>query len=544
MILEHIEIKSFRGISCLSLSFKQVMLLIGENSWGKSSLLDALSLSLSPQGLYYSFTSRDFFLSPEGSPALQCHILLTLSFGPDAEDLPESLKALLTEASAGQRILRYGVYAVLAGGQPRQHYRFPDSPDLTDAAASQAAESLRHLFPVLRLRDARFNSRPPANRRSLADASYRSESADELTTLSDRFAHPAHGVSAGLIRQALETLKQIADHYFRIQRSAVPADRQEIALLRNELPWQQLSNLSRRIAAMPENERDPWLLELFSAVLQPQPTATLSAKARPILLLEDPETRLHPRMLSVTWEFLSLLPLQKIVTTNSAELLSMVPLESICRLDRGKQSTTSRQLSAGQLPSDELRKITFHIQVNRPSALFARCWLLVEGETEVWMINELARQSGLSLTSEGICVVEFAQAGLKPLLKYARLMGIPWHVLTDGDEAGIRYASVAQSQLSEQQQLRHHLTRFPAKDIEHYFYRQGFADIYRQVAGLPSGIGVNMHRVITRAIQRSSKPSLAIAVASAVAGRGVKSIPMLMRKMLGRVRGLAQGKYP
>lgn len=544
MILEHIEIKAFRGISYLSLPFKQTMLLIGENSWGKSSLLDALSLSLSPQAMDYCFTSRDFFQPQEGSPARRCHILLTLSFGPEADGLPDSLKTLLTESAGGRRVLRYGVYAVLQGDQPRQYCRFPDVPDLSDAAASQAAQSLRHLFPVLRLRDARFNSGQPAVRRKLADASYASKTADELARLSDRFAEPARGVSAGLMRQALETLHQLAEHYFRIQQSAVPADRQEVASLRNDLPWQPLSNLSRRIAAMPEDERDPWLLALFTAVLQGQSTDLLSTSARPILLLEDPETRLHPRMLSVSWEFISLLPLQKIVTTNSAELLSMVTLESICRLDRGRQSTTSRQLSAGQLPPDELRKITFHIQVNRPSALFARCWLLVEGETEVWMINELARQSGLSLSSEGICVVEFAQAGLKPLLKYARLMGIPWHVLTDGDEAGNKYAAVAQSQLSEQQQVRHHLTRFPAKDIEHYFYRQGFANIYRQVAGLSPEAGVNMHRVITRAIQRSSKPSLAIAVASAVAGRGVQSIPMLLRKMLGRVRGLAQGKHP
>ncbi|ARU93496.1 DUF2813 domain-containing protein [Tatumella citrea] len=544
MMLEHIEIKDFRGIAYLSLPFKQVMLLIGENTWGKSSLLDALSLSLSPQAMDYRFTSRDFFLTRDNSPAPRCHILLTLTFGAEADALPDSLKTLLTETSGGGRVLRYGVYAVLEEGQPRQYCQFPDRSDLSETEASNAAESLRRLFPVLRLRDARFNARQPGSHRRLADATYASETAEQLTTLSDRFADPVRGVSASLIRQALETLYQLADHYFRIQRSAVPVDSQEVASLRNDLPWQQLSNLSRRIAAMPESERDPWLLELFSAVLQPQPTNILSDRARPILLLEDPETRLHPRMLSVTWEFLSLLPLQKIVTTNSAELLSMVTLESICRLDRGRQSTTSRQLSAGQLPSDELRKITFHIQVNRPSALFARCWLLVEGETEVWMINELARQSGLSLTSEGICVVEFAQAGLKPLLKYARLMGIPWHVLTDGDEAGNKYAAVAQSQLAEQQQVRHHLTRFPAKDIEHYFYRQGFADIYRQIAGLSPEAGVNMHRVITRAIQRSSKPSLAIAVASAVADRGVQSIPMLLRKMLGRVRGLAQGKHP
>ncbi|KGD73532.1 hypothetical protein HA49_09720 [Tatumella morbirosei] len=544
MILEHIEIKAFRGISYLSLPFKQTMLLIGENTWGKSSLLDALSLSLSPQGMDYSFTSRDFFQPQEEPRAHRCHILLTLSFGPEAEALPDSLKTLLTGAPSERRVLRYGVYAVLEGENARQYCRFPDVPELSDAVASEAAETLRRLFPVLRLRDARFNPRQPASHRRLADATDASKSAAQLTTLSGRFADPTRGVNADMIRQALETLHQLADHYFRIQRSAVPSDRQEILSLRNELPWQQLSNLSRRISAMPGNERDPWLLALFMAVAQPQATDSFSDRVRPILLLEDPETRLHPRMLSVTWEFLSLLPLQKIVTTNSAELLSMVTLENICRLDRGRQSTTSRQLSAGQLPADELRKITFHIQVNRPSALFGRCWLLVEGETEVWMINELARLSGLSLTSEGIYVVEFAQAGLRPLLKYARLMGIPWHVLTDGDEAGNKYATVAQSQLSEQQQVRHHLTRLPAKDIEHYFYRQGFADVYREVAGLPPESGVNMHRVITRAIQRSSKPSLAIAVSSAVAGRGVQSIPMLLRRMLGRVRGLAQGKYP
>jgi putative ATP-dependent endonuclease of OLD family len=33
-------------------------------------------------------------------------------------------------------------------------------------------------------------------------------------------------------------------------------------------------------------------------------------------------------------------------------------------------------------------------------------------------------------------VIEFAQSGLKPLIKFARRMGIEWHVLVDGDEAG------------------------------------------------------------------------------------------------------------
>ncbi|SPX10989.1 nucleoside triphosphate hydrolase domain [Escherichia coli] len=35
----------------------------------------------------------------------------------------------------------------------------------------------------------------------------------------------------------------------------------------------------------------------------------LDKDARPLLLIEDPETRLHPIMLSVAWHLLNLLPL-------------------------------------------------------------------------------------------------------------------------------------------------------------------------------------------------------------------------------------------
>ncbi|WP_445082590.1 DUF2813 domain-containing protein [Candidatus Pantoea persica] len=40
---------AFRGINHLSLPLTETNLLIGKNAWGKSSLLDALSLLLVPQ---------------------------------------------------------------------------------------------------------------------------------------------------------------------------------------------------------------------------------------------------------------------------------------------------------------------------------------------------------------------------------------------------------------------------------------------------------------------------------------------------------------
>ena len=55
MLLERVEIVGFRGINRLSLMLEQNNVLIGENAWGKSSLLDALTLLLSPEFDLYHF---------------------------------------------------------------------------------------------------------------------------------------------------------------------------------------------------------------------------------------------------------------------------------------------------------------------------------------------------------------------------------------------------------------------------------------------------------------------------------------------------------
>lgn len=178
------------------------------------------------------------------------------------------------------------------------------------------------------------------------------------------------------------------------------------------------------------------LLGVFSALINARGPEHLDEKAVPLLLIEDPESRLHPIMLSAAWGLLDNLPLQKITTTNSGELLSLVPLESVNRLVRQSSRTAAFKIDPGELSVQERRRISFHIRLNRASSLFARSWLLVEGETEVWLLTELAKQCGYHFESEGIKVIEFAQSGLRPLLKYASRMGIEWHVLVDGDDAG------------------------------------------------------------------------------------------------------------
>ncbi|MEL7456535.1 MAG: ATP-dependent endonuclease, partial [Pseudomonadota bacterium] len=282
------------------------------------------------------------------------------------------------------------------------------------------------------------------------------------------------------------------------------------------------------------------LMGLLNAYLQAKGPTDLRRCARPILIIEDPEGRLHPTHLSRAWSLLQLLPMQKILTTNSARLLGSVPLASIRRLVRLSDRTIAKSLNTNRFSVDQLRRIGFHIRFHRAGALFARCWLLVEGETEVWLFNELARQCGYDLAAEGVQIVEFAQSGLKSLVKVAQEFGIDWHVVTDGDPAGKKYAHTVRAHLNNDQE-RHRLTELPDRDIEHFLYNNGFEIFFKDIIKVPHDHPIPAKKVVNRVLKKQAKPDLALAIVAHCEERGVDCIPVLLRWTLKRVVTMANG---
>lgn len=550
MLLERVEIVGFRGINRLSLMLEQNNVLIGENAWGKSSLLDALTLLLSPRDELYHFERNDFWFPPGDIKGREHHLHIILTF---RESEPGRYRGRryrpLTECWSrcedGYHRLFYRLEGELGADDSVMTLRsFIDSRghalELDDIDAM--ARHLIRLMPVLRLRDARFMRR--IRNGTVPNTPDVEVTAQQLDYLSRELVSSPQNLSDAQIRQGLSAMVQLLEHYFSEQGS----DGARHRLMRQrshdeQRSWRYLDIINRMIDKPGARSHRMILLALFSTLLQAKGTVRLDKDARPLLLIEDPETRLHPIMLSVAWNLLNLLPLQRVTTTNSGELLSLTPMEQVCRLVRESSRVAAWRLGPGGMNADDSRRISFHIRFNRASSLFARCWLLVEGETETWVINELARQCGHHFDAEGVKVIEFAQSGLKPLIKFARRMGIEWHVLVDGDEAGKKYAATVRSLLNnDKEQERHYLTALPALDMEHFMYRQGFSDVYHRVAQLPENIPMNMRRVITKAIHRSSKPDLAIEVAMEAGRRGVDSVPPLLRKMFSRVIWLARGK--
>jgi len=550
MLLERVEIVGFRGINRLSLQLEQNNVLIGENAWGKSSLLDALTLLLSPEENLYHFVHDDFWFPPGDVNGREKHLHIILTF---------------RESEPGRhRVRRFRpmspCWVPCEDGFHRIFYRLEGEMAQNDGVLTlrefldekgnpipleQIDDLARHLIrlsPVLRLRDARFMRR--IRNGTVPNMPEVEVTARELDFLARELVSRPQNLTDGQIRQGLSAMVQLLEHYFSEQGTGQARHR----LMRRrshdeQRSWRYLDIINRMIDRPGGRTHRVILLGLFSTLLQAKGTVRLDRDARPLLLVEDPETRLHPIMLSVAWHLLNLLPLQRVTTTNSGELLSLTPVEYVCRLVRESSRVTAYRLGPGGLNAEDGRRIAFHIRFNRASSLFARCWLLVEGETETWVINELARQCGHHFDAEGIKVIEFAQSGLKPLIKFARRMGIEWHVLVDGDEAGKKYAATVRSLLNnDREEEREHLTTLPAMDMEHFMYRQGFDDVFHRVAMIPVDVPMNMRRVIAKAIQRSSKPDLAIEVATEAGRRGVESVPILLRKMFSRVLWLARGR--
>ncbi|MGF1908555.1 ATP-dependent endonuclease [Vibrio kasasachensis] len=541
MLLERIEIAGFRGIKRLSISFEQLTALIGENTWGKSSLLDTLSVALPPDGVPYQFEMTDFHVDYAMSHSQSQDLQIVLSLvANDTREVKSrryrKIKPVWVTDSENVHRIYYRISASRVQYDIQTHYDFLniEGDPLALHHTEKIAQELMSLHPVIRLKDSRRFDRPIES-----NGSFNERIEKRINNTCRRLmAIPGH-VNKGEMRSSLKSMGMLVEHYFSFKsntrilhktpRDGIFYSRRSDSLSINEYVDKSNSKQTRLL-----------LLGLLNAYLQAKGPNRLRKGARPILIIEDPEGRLHPTQLARAWGLLQLLPMQKILTTNSGDLLAQLPIHCIRRLVRQSDKTICTSLATQGLSHDELRRVGFHLRFHRSGALFARCWLLVEGETEVWLFNELANQCGYNLAAEGVQIIEFAQSGLKSLLKVAKAFGIDWHVVTDGDPAGKKYAATVRARLGHDQE-RHRLTELPDKDIEHYLYNNGFEMFFRDMLKIPLDHPIPAKKVVNRVLKKYAKPDLALAIVSHCEDRGLECIPLLLRWTLKRVVTMANG---
>lgn len=355
--------------------------------------------------------------------------------------------------------------------------------------ALEMIKDLIRLNPLLRLRDSRMLYMAQVDENNTTTTQQNNDLCHLRSLFSDLSFED--DLNCTKLNQGLADLNLIASKYLVNYRSNPylnninqTKSRTARDIVSHPVSIETLNSLKQSLEDKRPSRSKLLLSLLAGAMMMSNGTREIDSYSKPILVLEDIEGRFHPTLLLSLWSILNTLPVQKIVTTNSSALLSAMPMTNIRRLCRQYYDVRCYSIGQHVFSTDDERRIAFHIRISRPSAYFARCWILVEGETEVWILNEIAGILGMNLACEGVRIIEFAQCGLGPLIKLAKQFGISYYVLTDGDDAGHKYAQTVQS-FTGSQHLAEHLTVIPHKDIEHYLYVSGFADVYQKAAGIP-----------------------------------------------------------
>ncbi len=523
MHLTGILIENFRGIRRLSLDLDPTTLLIGENEVGKTAVLEAFKLLLGPwpQGeplLLESDHHRPSVGEPKGPLRIEVFCSETI-----AGEWRGNGSALLSDAGGlmqgGLRGFALGFVAERGARAGRWIVR-PHRQNEREAS-SRLVAVVRRRCPLLQIH---------SHLEGLGEA-LDGGGADGLSAIASRYWQriangeaDEPGITDPVERAGLDLAARLLRRclpHFAADREIAEARIAEVLgkAVPEHLP---AGSAARKLALL-----------MVAAALSPGARGNvLQEEAGPLLMIEEPESHLHPMTLAALWSLLEVIRLQKLVTTQSGDLLAAAPLESLRRLVRHRGEVRAFRVHTERFQLDELRKFSYHLRVRNGVASFARVWLLVEGETEFWVLPELARMLGYDLAQEGITCVEFAQCGLPPLIRMAREFGIEWHVLSDGDRAGQTYARTTRLQIEPGERVEERLTLLHEPDIEHCFWEAGFSNVYRIEAGLAHQSEAKPSRVIDRAIRRRSKPYLAFAVLAEIERQGPASMPTPLARLI------------
>lgn len=456
MHLSTVRIANFRGLREVTLALSPTTLLIGENNAGKTSVLDAIRLAMSrgTSRKTGTFDSYDHHLAtadaePQASDPIKIELTFTASDGEVvAPEVVQALADVLVRDAAGKPfvILRVTSQFDATANDFITDWKFLDIAGNALGPRSKRLgilPELQRLFPVFylsALRDALREFKTgtfwtPFVRNPAIVPEVKKQLQDRIDQL-NKDVLAAHA-SLNTVKTHLAKIRDLVSiaAVDTVDIDALPGRISDL-LAGAQVNVSGVSGASIPLARHGAGTQSLSVLFLFHAYLSAMIQQQYSELSAPLLMLEEPEAHLHPFATRALWSVLSDVPGQKIVATHSGDLLASAPLTCITRLYASAGTVKTGSIPPSLLTPDEDRKVRFHISASRGELLFARCWILGEGESEHWACEGLARFKGLDLSRKGIRTVSYAQSGIECLLKVANALGIKWFLIADGDAAG------------------------------------------------------------------------------------------------------------
>ena len=559
---------NFRGITHLTLKLDETTVLIGENNTGKSTVLEALQICLSRSLTRKGdiFSEYDYHLGDKDSQPVESDAIgLTLRFTEQSDgEWPDEVSQVLPEvvqvgADGLQRvILRVNSSFDDVASDFVTTWDFLDlaGNTLVAAKAPRNIISLQQFAPVFylaALRNSAQEFRPrsqfwgPFVRSLKIDPTLRQELEDELAQLNEKVL--SANDSFAMVKERLGKTGEMVplDSDAPVGIEAIPGKVFDI-LSRTQVMLTSITGARLPIGRHGEGTQSLAVICLFDAFLQGRLADSYTEFTSPILAIEEPEAHLHPSAIRAAGALLKGLPGQKIMATHSGDLVSGFSLSSLRRFRRRNGMVSVHQIEQhGGLSADDIRKLDYHVRSTRGNLLFARCWLLVEGETDWFVLSESAAICGYDLVSEGISLVTFAQVGVETFIRAADQLGIDWMVVADGDQEGSGYLTHAKEHVGDREtsrrihQLMHgNMEVFLCMEGYGYVYEQNVAEQKKHLVTAENGTLEYWHQV-SDAQRGGAKPVNAAAVVEEMRIKGEGGVPAQLRSIVECATDLAKG---
>ncbi len=566
MLIKRLLIENFRGIKKLDLALDRTTVLIGENNSGKTSVLEALQTCLTRalSRRAVPFYDYDFHLTeakPEPNDADP--IVLTVTFEETKKDewvdeIVQAFPNVIQTVGDDRQAVTFRVTAQYdhALKDVLVEWRFLDRQgDALPTRNPKLVSDLQQLAPfffLTAIRDAsqHFQSRSsfwgPFTRNPQISDQMKEEIEEQIEEINQSVldAHKPFETVKERLSEAGKLLPLAGKDVVSIE--ALPARILDL-LSRTQVKLASRTGVRLPVAHHGAGTQSLSVLFLFDAFLRSRLAEAYEEHSEPILALEEPESHLHPSAIRALWPMLEKLPGQQIVATHSGDLLAAVPLSSIRRFARRDGEVRAFQVGPATLSPTESEKVSYHIRAKRGALLFARSWLLVEGESEFALMAELAALLGHDFVQAGVCCVEYAQCPMAPLIKVADDLGIEWHVMADGDRMGKAYVKAANA-LRGPTPAGDRITALADESIEHCLWNGGYQAVYESAVDsvhkgfVTAAKGTPAYRseVIKAACQSTSKPHLAHAVVAEARKTGSPGVPAALATAINAALELAR----
>ncbi len=459
MRLSRIQITNFRNFKSLDLALSEHAVIVGENKIGKTNLVYALRLLLDPTlpDSARQLREEDFWDGLERPLAIDNEIRIALEI-TEFEENPKLLAVLAEHLVAVEPMTARLTYVLrplatldgppvkdsdfeffIFGGQSEENIvsyelrrRLPMDvfSALRDAEGDLANWRRSPLRPLLEKAAGEVDKAAlEAIAQNVSDASEEIAALPEIaalnTAVTDRLNEMVGGSHA--VNVTLGLTPSVADRLIRSLRLFIDSGKRgisEASLGSTNLIYLALKALELR-QLVEEGNRD----HTFLAIEEPE--AHLHPHLQRLVYRDFLHTRQQPEAEEVETNRTTFL------TTHSPHIVSVTPLRSLVLLRKAEDGLSTEAKSTAEVELDEkdVADLERYLDVTRGEIVFSRAVLLVEGDSECFVVPVLARLIGHDLDELGISVCSVSGTNFAPYIKFLGNdgLGIPFAVITDYD---------------------------------------------------------------------------------------------------------------